>query len=141
MSVHPFPSVSSYLPGFEHSVLALAEVCDHLRPFHATVCLDGQGWVRDLTIFDHPDASPDDALDWAEHAVATDLDVVSVVLWSADGEPVVPVAEDDVSWFLAAQGLVGSSGAVLDDWVRTDGEVFRSMAITCGTASPRWLAS
>lgn len=128
-----------YLPSLQHATLVLLDRVDDVPRFHGVAGVCSAGWAHDLTLFAGDDAEPADALDWARCLINTDLEVVRLVLLSAEAS-FGALAEADIEWFLEATDDCEYDGVELADWVRTDGSTVRSMASWCGTATRDWLA-
>lgn len=107
-------------------------VADRFKRGHASVALDSDGTVVDLTCFTGRHHTVTTALSWADFLSYNEPRFASLILISAVDDGVKVLAEEDVEWFRKARKVCADSGIRLIDWIKTDANDLRTMAISCG---------
>ncbi|MBI2169694.1 MAG: hypothetical protein HYU28_09395 [Actinobacteria bacterium] len=108
--------------GFADAAMTAFSLHERFGFCHAAACLDGDGGLRDLTVFTDPDLhSVDAALAWAGCAVDGDDEVTQVVIFSAGSESVQEISDADLTAFRAMRAAFEPDGVHLVDWIRCDG--------------------
>jgi hypothetical protein len=98
---------------------------------HASIVVDADGTVLDLTVHTADDATVASAIVWASGVIVAMEKAAAVVLISVGPEPVTELAEDDIALFNECRGRFAHRGIALLDWIKSDPDNFRSLAFSC----------
>jgi hypothetical protein len=125
-------SPTKRIRGFADACSALFAIERRFEQAHAVASLDDDGRVIDLTVFTRDSHTIDDARNWASCLTFNEPDVTRMVLMSLRPEGVTNIRESDMELYRKARDVFGRKEVDVVDWLLYDGELVRSVAITCG---------
>lgn len=129
------------ITGLSDALQAALGIADRFNHGHASVALDSDGTVVDFTCFAGPGHTVEAALSWAGGLSLREPRFKSPILISAGDEDVSGLAEEDAELFRKARRVCAVWGARLIDWIKTDGDGLRTMAVSCDGEDDFGLAS
>jgi hypothetical protein len=102
-------------------------LADDFAYAQAMALLDRRGRTLELILFTDPQRhTPDDAIGWAGCRIF-DLSTAQRLVLLSIGVT-TDLSDDDVAWFVQRRARFAEVDVDLVDWIRTDGDSFRSVA-------------
>ena len=121
------------ISGLGDAMATALGIAKRFKRAHASVALDENGLVIDLTCFTAAHHSIETALVWADCLSYNDPRFRLLLLISAGKEDVSTLAEEDVDVFRSAQRVWADRTIPLIDWLKSNRDGVRSMAISLGS--------
>ncbi len=120
-----------HITGFADAVTTVLGLQQTFRQGHTAVALRGDA-VVDLTMFAGEGHTMDSALSWAACLVINEPGVDRLVLVSVGTKPVDEIREWDLDMLRTVRRAFAEHAVDVVDWIQSDGENLRSLAITAG---------